>query len=290
MKQKVQVQLKIAAGATRIFRALTQAEELDRWFAEYADVSLHKKRYDFWGRFTPEAPDRERGRHPLLGVEPERRLKFGWRVRGADTTVEISLEPLGPSTLVTLIQEGVPTRRHGQASLADFWDLSVENLRSWVERQTVGARCDFSTPKCGNVHLSIEIDAPRPAVFETLIKSEELERYIAEKATVEPRVGGKYDFGWKGGGPVKILQLVPNEQLAYSWHYENEPDTVVTWTLEGSGGRTKLILVHSGFAPDRVSEDYGTGWLAFLNRIKSLVETGQAWQKPVFSATDYAAA
>ncbi|MEM7035262.1 MAG: SRPBCC domain-containing protein, partial [Chloroflexota bacterium] len=114
----------------------------------------------------------------------------------------------------------------------------------------------------------------------------QLNRYIAYQASVEPEVNGAYDFGWDEG-PVKILDLVPNEKLAYSWMWEEEPQTVATWTLKGSGGKTHLTLVHSGFGPDRSGEDYTVGWLHFLNRLKFMVEGGTSWQKPDFVESDY---
>jgi uncharacterized protein YndB with AHSA1/START domain len=75
---------------------------------------------------------------------------------------------------------------------------------------------------------------------------------------------GEYDFGWEGGGPIKILELEPNHKLTYSWHYE---DTVVTWILEDSEGGTRLTVVHSGFAKDRSTDDYTAGWLKFINSL-----------------------
>ena len=131
------------------------------------------------------------------------------------------------------------------------------------------------------------IDAPPEAVFQALIEPAQLDRYIADQATVEPHIDGRYDFGW-GDGPQKILELVPNQTLAYSWSFPGEPATIVSWELEGSGGRTRLTLVQSGFGPDRTNDDYQSGWLSFLVRIKQLVETGAAWQKPVLTATEYA--
>ena len=137
------------------------------------------------------------------------------------------------------------------------------------------------------MRLDIDIDAAPEAVFETLIDPEKLKRYISGEPTVEPEVGGKYDFGWDDGGPVKVLELVANEKLSYQWEYEHEPETVVTWTLEGSGGKTRLTLVHSGFAAKRDMGDYHIGWMHFLNRIKFLTELGDAWQKVEVSSPEY---
>lgn len=179
----------------------------------------------------------------------------------------------------------MPERKTGEASFTDFWDLSLENLRGWVERRVIGARCDFSGERTGDVHLEVDIAAPPEAVFHALITPEELDRYFATRAVVEPYVGGRYDFGWGNGGPVKILELAPPEKLTYSWEYPPEPPTVVTWTLERSGGGTRLMLVHSGFGSERLTEEYQTGWLNCLNRIKFLVEGGPTWRVPSHPTT-----
>ncbi|MBI3304253.1 MAG: SRPBCC domain-containing protein [Deltaproteobacteria bacterium] len=286
MNKRINAKLTMAAAPQRLFRALTSEQELTRWFCEHADVSLEAQRYDFWGRFTPEAPERDCGHHPLLALEPDRRLTFSWWLCETETTVDVCLEIRDESTQVTLVHEGVPAPQPGEAHLADFWALSLENLRSWVERGVVGPRCDFSAAPHGDVGLSIDIAASREAVYDALIRPAELERYIATHAAVEPRIGGHYSFGWKEGGAVKILELKPEERLSYSWSYEDQPDTVVTWTLEGSGGRTRLTLVHSGFARDRKNGGYHAGWLKFLNRLKNLVELGGRWQQPILRVTD----
>jgi uncharacterized protein YndB with AHSA1/START domain len=100
-------------------------------------------------------------------------------------------------------------------------------------------------------------------------------RYLPGAATVEPRPGGKYDFGWGENGPIKILELEPDRKLTYSWHH----DTVVSWILEDSEGGTRINLVHSGFAKDRSTDDYTAGWWKFVNYLKSMVEIGDSWQE-----------
>lgn len=287
MNKRIDIKLTVAAEPQRVFRALTDAQELTRWFCEQAEVSLAARRYDFWGRFTPEAPDRDHGSHSLLALEPNRRLTFSWWLCEAETTVDIRLQAQAENTQVTLIHEGVPTHGPGEANPADFWALSLENLQAWVERGVSGPRCDFSDVPHGDVRLSIDIAAPREVVYDALLRPDELERYIATRATVELRTGGRYDFGWEKGGPIKILELVPEERLSYSWTYEDQPETVVTWTLEGSGGRTRLTLVHSGFARDRKNGGYHAGWLKYMNRIKNLVEVGDRWQQPTLYVTDF---
>src|SRR5262245_29737724 len=92
MKKRIEGQLLVAAEPQRLFRALTTAQELTQWFCEYAEVALVERRYDFWGRFTPEAPEQDRGRHRLLVLEPNQRLSFAWQLGEAETIVDVHLQ------------------------------------------------------------------------------------------------------------------------------------------------------------------------------------------------------
>jgi uncharacterized protein YndB with AHSA1/START domain len=285
LRDALLMQVTVAAPPPAVFAALTDSAALATWFAEEADVALPEGRYDFWGRFTPELPDREAGRHPLLAAEAGRRLSFGWRVAGSETVVEVALVPHGAGTAVVLQHRGLAKgTEHGFYPLEDFWFLSLENLRRHVEGRAAPIRCDYTLPDTGDIRLAVEIAGGREAVFAALIRPEELERWIASEATVEPVVGGRYDLGWGGGTAMKILDLVPDERLAYaSEPPPGQPEMVVTWTLEGAGGWTRLTIVHSGFAPDQRSDDLRNGWLNFLSFIKSLVEDGAGWTPPILA-------
>ena len=112
------------------------------------------------------------------------------------------------------------------------------------------ASCAATTahPRVEPLRIVVEIDAPRERVFAALTEPSQVDRWIAKGASIELEVGGKLDYGWEGEGPVKILELVPNAKLTHDWKHGNDPETIVTWTLEDSGGATRLQLVHSGFA------------------------------------------
>ncbi len=280
MTEPLLMQITLAAEPGRIFDALTQ--RLPDWFAEYADVSLDEKRYDFWGRYTPEAPDREAGRHPLLFVAANRELRYGWalRGRGIDSAVHIRLLPRGAQTIVAVQHSEInPDHSISAYTDEDFWFLSLENLRRHLDGKAP-VRCDFTQSMLGDIHHTVEIEASPSAVFAALITPDQLNRWIASHSQVEAHVGGTFDLGWSGFPPLKILELVPDQKLALRWS-EGEEETVVTWTLEGSGGKTRMTLVHSGFAPDKPTGGLKAGWLNFASWVKSLCEYGPSWQPTI---------
>jgi uncharacterized protein YndB with AHSA1/START domain len=281
MSPPIEIAIDVAAPPSRVFEALTRTAELERWFTEKAFVSEADGRFDFWGRHTPGNPDRESGRHRLRAFEPEARLTFEWSLRQKDTTVDIALERSPRGTSVKLTHDA-PRRGSTEISIADFWLLSFENLRRFLEEGKAPVLCDYSTTPRGAAELVVDIEASPEAVFQALTRPLDLDRWMTAKSTVEPVVGGRMSFGWPAEGPVRILSIVPNERLSYSWAHANDPETVVTWTLErpnGRGAATRLTLVHSGFG-DRDTEDFRTGWLKHVVWMKALVERGASWAPP----------
>jgi hypothetical protein len=68
------------------------------------------------------------------------------------------------------------------------------------------------------------------------------------------------------GGPTRILELVENHKLVTDWPDWRgdpaKPSTRVTWLLEplAGGKRTRLTIVHDGFAHAADRGDYQQGW------------------------------
>jgi uncharacterized protein YndB with AHSA1/START domain len=153
-------------------------------------------------------------------------------------------------------------------------------LRRHLEGRSVVARMDFTKPMVGDIHHEVTINAPADQVFDVLINPEQMDRWIANGAEVEPEPGGVYSVGWVG---MKILEIVPNKKLAVVSTDETPGagQTVLTWTLDENGGKTRLTLVHSGFAPDYNNSGMNIGWLAFMNYVTSIAEEDPTWQPPL---------
>lgn len=267
----ITLEIPIKADPARVFEALIDPDTLRAWFAEQVDISLAENRYDFWGRFTPENPSRKNGSHKIIEFEQGRILAYEWKLRGRDTRVDYEINSSDEGCLLRLKHFGLPTLQPYESSIGDFWTHVLEGLRSLLENNKPYEMMDYSRVPYGEVSMTVSISAKSQDVFRGLIDPDQLNRWIAKKAEVDPKPGGKISFGWDGG-PVKILEIVPDRKLSYSWHWEQEPETVTTWELEESGGTTRLTVVQSGFAPDRNCEDYYIGWHKYIHRLKVMLE------------------
>ena len=260
------------ADPDTVFKALTDGDELCDWFAESAEVDLAQRRYEFWGRYTPQG---DRARQTLTAHEPGRSLGFSWGFDGGESTVDLTLSPEAEGTLVSVTHTGIPSP--DRTALDCFWHVSLANLAGHAEGRQTMPPFDFSVPAQGDALVRTVIDAPPEEVFAALLDPSQVDKWAGGKAVIEPRVGGRYDFGWDHG-PERIVEFDQDKALAYTWRHPNSPETLVRWALRSSRGSTYLTLVHSGFADDRVAEELRQGWPGFLVEIKRIHELGAAWQ------------
>ncbi|MGH9616255.1 MAG: SRPBCC family protein [Acidobacteriaceae bacterium] len=117
-------------------------------------------------------------------------------------------------------------------------------------------------------------DAPEK-VWRALTEPKLLEAWLMRN-DIRAEVGHRFNFwarpvpGWDGTVYCEVLEVVPQQRLAYSWRggsrklegYGHEIDTVVTWKLTPTGnGGTRLHLEHSGFDPESFAfKTLGQGW------------------------------
>lgn len=81
----------------------------------------------------------------------------------------------------------------------------------------------------------LRVRAPRPAVFERLLRIEHLARWFFGWSRIEPKVGGKFRFG---GETLR--------RFAFTWPIRGHT-TRVSYDLEDEGnGATVLRVRHTG--------------------------------------------
>lgn len=276
----------IPKPAGRIFEALTMESELKDWFAEHAHVEPRPGgAYRFWGRYTVGTPTEDDADGTITAFEPGARLAFDWTVCGVPSAVTLTLTPeeseSGSQTRVAIRHElrGALDRPRPKELIEDWWRLTLGNLMAHTTGRAEVLRPDFTDPE-PEIRLSMTVDAPPEAVFRALIEPDALRQWMGAPApVVEPRVGGRYELGWKytvdgqevSGGPTKILDFVENERLSVSWPDwrgdSSVPMQSITWHLEPDGAGTRVTLVHAGFIRTADFSDYPFGWRHFMDEL-----------------------
>lgn len=270
------------------FKALVEENALKTWFAEHVEVDGKEGgAYRFWGRYSLDTATQKLATQSVTRFEPGEALGFSWRLLGRDSEVTWTLVPEGDdATKVTVRHEfsSLPDGVRVKEMIDDLWRLHTGNLCFYLHGNDKIFRPDFDDPS-PEVRHAIMIDAPPAKVFAALIEPEQIKKWFPAPApVVEPRVGGKYGFGFsfeRDGQkieppPMEILEFVENERLAITWPDwrgdKSVPDQKITWVLEDLGGKTRLTLTHSGFVRAVDVSEYPFGWVEFIGKIKEVAE------------------
>lgn len=279
MTKTVQMQVALAHPIATVWEKLTQTDAIKQWFAEEAHIDLHQNAYHFWGRFTPNTASRADGEH-IITEQSASHLAYQWHSGDPKPHVIYRLKDHPTGSLFVVQQQKSDSAEPSFTSFddEDFWFLSLENLRRYLDGKEV-LRCDFSGPKTGDIHQELTIDGSAEAVYQTLIRPDQLERWIASRADLEVKAGGKLDIGWDGLG-FKMFDVEPNHKVSWEWQ-EGDKTTISTWTLSESNGKTRVTFVHSGFGSTDPTEGLQTGWFNYLYRIKNMVEYGPSYVPPI---------
>jgi uncharacterized protein YndB with AHSA1/START domain len=125
-------------------------------------------------------------------------------------------------------------------------------------------------------------------IWKTLTDGELMGRWLGMTPTgFEPVKGRHFTYqttaagAWDGVIHCEVLEVIPNQRLAYSWRgghegntgYGSRLDTVVTFTLSKTENGTRLSLVHSGFVLPQneiAFTNMGGGWKKVVPRIGAL--------------------
>lgn len=139
MGKKIERTEEIAAPPETVFQALTDADELSRWWTTSADSDARtggafEYRFEF-----AEEPERN---HTYTGtydaVVPNERVAYPWQGRLGDTNVDVALRPSGDGTTVRLVHSGWGEGGEWPAAVKmheEGWAFFLGNLKSYLERR-----------------------------------------------------------------------------------------------------------------------------------------------------------
>ena len=125
-------------------------------------------------------------------------------------------------------------------------------------------------------------------IWKTLTSNELIGRWIQMPSTgFEPVKGKRFTLqttpagAWDGIIHCQVLEVIPNERLAYAWKgghesnlgYGSQLDTVVTFTLSRVAEGTRVRLVHSGFVlpkNEAAFTNLNGGWKKVVGNINAI--------------------
>jgi uncharacterized protein YndB with AHSA1/START domain len=145
-----------------------------------------------------------------------------------------------------------------------------------------------------SVVAEIHIAAPPERVFQAITQPEQLMRWFTDVSCpvklweIDARKGGRWRSAnhpaakslngvneFRAGG--EIIAIDPPRLLVYTWHanWHDDPSlaTVVRWELHPNRDGTRVKVIHSGLAKEKVARtDYAGGWTGVLNYLKTFSE------------------
>ena len=127
-------------------------------------------------------------------------------------------------------------------------------------------------------------DAPIEKVWQALTDKEKMKHWYFDIPSFKPELGTEFTFeaGCEDDHSYlhscKITALVPNEVIAYTWHYPGyDGMSEVRFELSDAAGKTHLRLIHTGLetfpqTADFRRESFNGGWTHFAEALAEFLK------------------
>jgi uncharacterized protein YndB with AHSA1/START domain len=117
-------------------------------------------------------------------------------------------------------------------------------------------------------------------VWEAITDKDKMKQWYFDLATFKPEVGFEFSFSGKGSKGenyihlCKVLEVIENKKISYSWTYQDYPGySVVTFELFEEGkDKTRLKLTHAGLETfpgtgDFAPASFKAGWNELIGKL-----------------------
>lgn len=147
-------------------------------------------------------------------------------------------------------------------------------LKQNVEKLLVYLTRADKSPDAASFAIERTYTAPVAKVWDALTNTNAMKQWYFDIKGFKPEVGCEFQFSGQGKEGesylhlCKIIELVNEKRLTYSWRYDGyEGISYVTFELFAEGNSTRLILTHSGLNSFPVTinnafakENFAEGW------------------------------
>jgi activator of HSP90 ATPase len=112
-----------------------------------------------------------------------------------------------------------------------------------------------------SIHQTIEYKAAATRIYEALLDARQFSAFTKDTAEVQAQPGAAFRlFGGRIEG--RNIELIPNRRIVQAWrpsYWDAGVYSIVKIELVASGGGTRVVLDHAGFAEDKW-EGLNDGW------------------------------
>ena len=253
----IEVTLEIAAPVERVWKAITDPRELERWFPIHARVTpgVGGEVFMSWG------PPWEGGSRIEAWDENRRLRTRGFMEHGDASVVEYTLEARGGRTLLRLVHSGFAKGGDWEDELFGGtrrgWRYELRSLRHYLERHA-GADRQTAWPKANVRGTAAE-------VWKRLLGREGFAR--------EGRVQGLAE-----GEPYAVTAATGD---AFAGRVVvNDPPYEFSATVESLNDGLLAIRTHDAAGPDRSHGYAASVWIsAWGSEQQNLALLGERWKK-----------
>jgi uncharacterized protein YndB with AHSA1/START domain len=221
----IEREIQFRSAPERLWRAITEPDELAAWFGQRAAVDLRPGgaawfEWDDGGRFNAR----------VELVEPPRRFSFRWAVEAGEDV------DAGRSTLVTF--EIVPGSNGGsrlrlRESGFATPDLRFGNVRGWMDELHDLLELVADHPWDAGIRKTFALRSAPERVWAAIATVEGLDQWFGPTAELEMRPGSRGWFVWEKWGrfPVRIEAVEAPRYLAWSWSPDVEGSIETATTI-----------------------------------------------------------
>jgi uncharacterized protein YndB with AHSA1/START domain len=127
------------------------------------------------------------------------------------------------------------------------------------------------------IEHEIHVQAPPEVVFRFFTDPAMHDRWLGQRATLDPRRGGIYRCVMNDTATVvgQYIEVEPPHRVVFTWGFENNPQippgsSTVSITLTADHRGTRVRLVHTGL-PHPAITPHHQGWAGYLAQLADTV-------------------
>jgi uncharacterized protein YndB with AHSA1/START domain len=141
-------------------------------------------------------------------------------------------------------------------------------------------RATLASVTTRDIEMTLELDATPEQVWRAISEADEIAKWFAPEVRLakgpEPRIFVSWGEGMAVEEPITFFEKEKRLRLRFGQNGDTKAPLWVDWTIDGSGGKTILRAVHSGFSTGaQWDEEYDStkrGWRIFFANLKHYLE------------------